>query len=81
KNLGIPGVVIRFGESVILSNVEEAVEYVPIPGWSPGSGIWVPLRDGDHVFGVVSVEYQQKDRVDEKIWLSSKQLREFFPAY
>ena len=65
KNLGIPGVVIRFGESVILSNVEEAVEYVPIPGWSPGSGIWVPLRDGDHVFGVVSVEYQQKDRVDE----------------
>ena len=65
KDLGIPGEVVQFGESVILTDVQSAASYVPIPGWSPGSGIWVPLRDGGHVFGVVSVEYQQKDRVDE----------------
>jgi signal transduction histidine kinase len=65
KNLGIPGEVMRFGESVILTDVQEVASYVPIPGWSPGSGIWVPLRDGGNIFGVVSVEYQQKDRVDE----------------
>jgi len=65
KDLGIPGEVVQFGESVILTDVQSAASYVPIPGWSPGSGIWVPLRDGSHVFGVVSVEYQQKDRVDE----------------
>ena len=65
KDLGIPGEVVQFGESVILTDVQSAPSYVPIPGWSPGSGIWVPLRDGGHVFGVVSVEYQQKDRVDE----------------
>ncbi|NIW44686.1 MAG: GAF domain-containing protein [candidate division Zixibacteria bacterium] len=65
KNLGIPGEVMRFGESVILTDVRESASYVPIPGWEPGSGIWVPLRDGGKVFGVVSVEYQQQDRVDE----------------
>lgn len=64
KNLGIPGEVIRYGESVILLDAGETASYVPIPGWSPGSGIWVPLRDGGQVFGVVSVEYQKKDLVD-----------------
>ncbi|HKJ26359.1 MAG TPA: ATP-binding protein, partial [Anaerolineales bacterium] len=65
KDLGIQGEVIRFGESVLLTDVEEVGSYVPIPGWEPGSGIWVPLHDGPNVFGVISVEYQQKYQVNE----------------
>jgi signal transduction histidine kinase len=65
KDLGIQGEVIRYGESVLLTDVEEAGSYVPIPGWEPGCGIWVPLHDGPNVFGVISVEYQQKYRVNE----------------
>ena len=65
KDLGIQGDVIRYGESVMLTDVEEARSYVPLPGWEPGSGIWVPLHNGPNVFGVISVEYQQKYRVNE----------------
>jgi len=65
KSLGIPGEVMAFGESVLLPNVEDSANYVPIPGWEPGSGIWVPLRSGMELFGVVSVEFQKKSRVDK----------------
>ena len=65
KSLGIPGEVMAFGESVLLPNVEDSANYVPIPGWEPGSGIWVPLRTGTELFGVVSVEFQKKSRVDK----------------
>jgi GAF domain-containing protein len=65
KDLGIQGDVVRYGESVLLTDVEEVISYVPIPGWEPGSGIWVPLHDGPNVFGVISVEYQQKYQVND----------------
>ncbi len=65
KNLGIPGQVMAFGNSVLLPDVEKASNYVPIPGWEPGSGAWVPLSAGGDRFGVVSVEFQQKGRVDK----------------
>lgn len=65
KRLGIPGEVLESGESVLLSDVQQAENYVPIPGWKPGSGIWSPLREGKQVFGVISIEDQQKGRLDE----------------
>ncbi|MBN2043679.1 MAG: GAF domain-containing protein [Anaerolineales bacterium] len=65
RSLGIPGEVISFGNSVLLHDVRQSSDYVPIPGWEPGSGMWVPLRSGNHIFGVLSVEYQRKGCVDE----------------
>ena len=64
KSLGIPGQVMAYGNSVLLPDVVEASNYVPIPGWEHGSGIWVPLSTGGDRFGVISVEFQQKGRVD-----------------
>jgi signal transduction histidine kinase len=64
KSLGIPGEVMTYGRSVLLPDVEDSNNYVPIPGWEPGSGIWVPLRTGSELFGVLSVEFQKKSRVD-----------------
>jgi signal transduction histidine kinase/putative methionine-R-sulfoxide reductase with GAF domain len=64
KGLGIPGEVLKFGESVLLPNVNDSEHYVPIPGWDPGSGIWSPLREGKQVFGVISVEDQQAGKLD-----------------
>lgn len=63
KTLGIPGDVMNYGESVLLTAVRDAPQYVPIPGWKPGSGIWAPLREGRQIFGVISVE----DRLPEKL--------------
>ena len=65
KSLGIPGQVMVFGRSVLLPDVGESRNYVPIPGWDPGSGIWVPLSAGADRFGVVSIEFQQKGRLDK----------------
>lgn len=65
SDLGIPGQILETGESVLLKDASKQSGYVPIPGWEPGSGVWVPLRDGDKVFGVINVEFQQKGRVSE----------------
>ena len=65
KSLGIPGEVMSFGISVLLQDVSKSSDYVPIPGWEPGSGMWAPLRNGADIFGVLSVEYQEKGLVNE----------------
>lgn len=65
SNLGIPAKVLETGESILLKDSSSTSGYFPIPGWEPGSGVWVPLRDGGQVIGVINVEFQQKDRVNE----------------
>jgi signal transduction histidine kinase len=65
SNLGIPAKVLETGESILLKDASSTAGYFPIPGWEPGSGVWVPLRDGEKVFGVINVEFKQKDRVNE----------------
>jgi signal transduction histidine kinase len=65
SNLGIPAKVLDSGESILLKDASTTSGYFPIPGWEPGSGVWVPLRDGEKVFGVINVEYKQKDRANE----------------
>lgn len=64
KTLGIPGEVMENGESVLLLSARLDPSYVPIPGWNPGSGIWAPLREGKKIFGVISVEDRQADKLD-----------------
>jgi signal transduction histidine kinase len=65
SNLGIPAKVLESGESILLKDASTTSGYFPIPGWEPGSGVWVPLRDGEKVFGVINVEFQEKDRVND----------------
>ncbi len=65
KTLGIPGNVMAYGESVVLTSARQSPQYVPIPGWKPGSGIWAPLREGKQIFGVISVEDRQPDKLGQ----------------
>jgi GAF domain-containing protein len=65
SNLGIPAKVLETGESILLRDASTTSGYFPLPGWEPGSGVWVPLRDGEKVFGVINVEFKQKDKVNE----------------
>lgn len=63
SHLGIPGEVMRSGDSVFLPDVEVSSSYIKIPDWEPGSQMCVPLRDGEDIFGLISVEYQEKNAV------------------
>lgn len=65
KGLGIPSEVARDGVSILLSDVRSAPNYVPIPGWDPGSGMWVPLRAGTEIIGVISVESREINNLDD----------------
>ncbi|MEJ2756974.1 MAG: GAF domain-containing protein, partial [Anaerolineales bacterium] len=65
KTLGIPGRVMNDGESVLLTAARESPQYVPIPGWKPGSGIWTPLREAKQIFGVISVEDRQPEKLGQ----------------
>ncbi len=65
KDLGIPGEVLAHKKSVMLPDVNSSAKYFPIPGWKSGSGIWIPLYEGEDIFGVICVECQQLDRVNE----------------
>jgi signal transduction histidine kinase/putative methionine-R-sulfoxide reductase with GAF domain len=65
KHLGVPGEVLEFGKSILIKNATEAPNYVPIPGWDPGSEMCVPLREGEAVFGVINVESQTPEAVNE----------------
>ncbi len=65
KGLGLPGEVARDGVSILLRDVRAAANYVPIPGWEPGSGIWAPLRTGTEVIGVISVESHEINGLDD----------------
>ena len=42
SNLGIPARVLETGESILLKDASSTSGYFPIPGWEPGSGVWVP---------------------------------------
>ena len=65
KHLGVPGEVLEFSKSILIENAAEAPNYVPIPGWNPGSEMCVPLREGEDVFGVINVESQTPGIVNE----------------
>jgi signal transduction histidine kinase len=65
KDLGVPGEVLNTGESILLKQAADAENYFPLPEWEPGSEMCVPLRDGEKIFGVINVEYQTPNCVDE----------------
>lgn len=65
SHLGIPGEVMRTGSSVILQDVEQSENYIKILDWEPGSQICVPLKEGEEIIGLISVEYQVKNTVTE----------------
>jgi two-component system NtrC family sensor kinase len=60
-SLGITGKVYRSGDSQLVNDVDLADEYVQIPGVLSGSEMCVPLREGEHILGVVNVECSQKN--------------------
>ncbi|MEK6222537.1 MAG: GAF domain-containing protein, partial [Chloroflexota bacterium] len=65
KNLGVPGNVLETGKSVLLKDVTRSKQYLPIPGWEPGSEMCVPLREGKKIIGVINVEYQSPNSVSD----------------
>ncbi|MDH5605956.1 MAG: GAF domain-containing protein [Anaerolineae bacterium] len=65
KHLGVPGEVLQTGESRLINNASASDIYLPIPGWDPGSEICVPLHDGESVFGVINVESQLPEALNQ----------------
>ena len=62
KELGIPGEVLRSGDSILISDAMDSKDYYPIPGWDPGSVICTPLQKADEVFGVINIENQSPNQ-------------------
>jgi signal transduction histidine kinase/putative methionine-R-sulfoxide reductase with GAF domain len=65
KDLGIPGEVLKTGESILIFDAMDARNYYPIPGWDPGSVLCAPLINDGVVFGVINVEYQIPNLVNK----------------
>ena len=56
RDLGVPGRVLRTGESFLVHDVTQIEEYFGFPGWEPGAQVCVALRNGEQVFGVINIE-------------------------
>jgi signal transduction histidine kinase len=54
--LGITSQVLREGESVLENDTSKSQIYRPLEGWSAGSELCVPLKDGEQVLGFIDVE-------------------------
>lgn len=74
KDFGISGRVLATGVSELILDVTQDDEYFSFPGWEPGSGICVPLREGDEIFGVINVESQKQNAFSENDLLTSEAL-------
>ena len=63
------GLVVQTGQSIRTGNVEEYPQFVnTYPGIK--SGMYMPLRVGEHVIGVISVESEEPDALtaqDERL--------------
>ena len=57
---GVTGFVYRTGKSVFLNDTSQNKHYVPLPDWSAGAQICVPLRNGQEVVGVINLEREHK---------------------
>ncbi len=58
---GITSRVSVTGQSMLVSDVTKDPVYRPIPNWDAGSELCVPLREGNHILGVINIESQQKN--------------------
>ncbi len=58
--LGLFGQVLQHGGSLLIEDVSADPNYLSLPGWKGGSQMCVPLREGEKVFGIISVEVQRK---------------------
>ena len=54
--LGITSQVMRTGVSLLENDISKSQLYRPLEGWSAGSELCVPLKEGKQVFGFIDVE-------------------------
>lgn len=78
--VGVSGHVFSTGESVMVDDISKSKHYKPVPGWSVGSAICVPLRESDHVLGVINVEAKEKNAFTHSDLLALESLAGFLTS-
>jgi signal transduction histidine kinase len=58
---GITARTAETGQSLLVSDVTKNPIYQPIADWVAGAEMCVPLREGEHILGVIDVESQRKN--------------------
>jgi two-component system NtrC family sensor kinase len=58
---GVMGRVFNTGKSEIINDTSLDQDYLDYAQWRAGSELCTPLREGEHIFGVVNVEREHQD--------------------
>jgi len=78
--VGISGHVFSTGESVMVDDISKNEHYKRVPGWDVGSTICVPLRESDHVLGIINVEAKEKNAFTHSDLLALESLAGFLTS-
>lgn len=73
-NQGLVGRVLRTSLSAIYNDVEIEPDYYSVPGWVAGSEMCIPLRDRDHLIGLINVERRVKNSFSDSDLLTMESL-------